>query len=79
MVNPSTATRLRLLCGFLQCNDTTAFAVENHSRTCSQGSRSGNPGLEDIAPLGQSGQLIQLSQSNPTTAAATVAFRPFDP
>jgi len=34
------------------------FAVGIHSRTCSQGSRNGNPGLEDIAPLGHSRQNI---------------------
>ena len=33
--------------------DATAFAVEDKIAFFTQGSRSGNPGLEAIAPLGQ--------------------------
>jgi|ERR1700682_506187 len=54
-MNPSTATRLRRPCGFLlDANGATAFAVENHRLPLFQGSRSGNPGLEGVAPLGHS-------------------------
>jgi hypothetical protein len=39
--------------------DATAFAVEDKIAFFTQGSRSGNPGLEGIAPLGHHRELIQ--------------------
>ena len=48
----STATRLRPLCAFLSEKRRNRVAVEKSFLTSSQGSRSGNPGLEAVAPLG---------------------------
>ena len=47
----STATRLRLLRAFLR-KRRNRVAVEGKFAFFTQGSRSGNPGLEAIAPLG---------------------------
>jgi hypothetical protein len=48
----STATRLRLLLHFSLRTRRNRVAVDFSFLTSSQGSRSGNPGLEAVAPLG---------------------------
>jgi len=40
--------------------DATAFAVEDKIAFFTQGSRSGNPGLEAVAPLGHHWELIRI-------------------
>ena len=53
-LNPSTATRLRLLCGSLwNAKDATALRLRIIVFLLPQRSRGGNVGLEDTAPLGQ--------------------------